>query len=205
MSGYDEIIRGYLDKAWARSEGVLEKAVPCVFEASGTLTFSAFGSQCTVCQEIVSFDGQRDNGARAVLAAIYLATVPERAAPLHPLKAFKEIPNSGPYQAAFAVHAEQALVPHVSKIKIQMDRILEAFSGHRNPDAPSGDFSFTLYPFPRIPLYYIFHEADDEFPAAVTCLFGADCASFMPLDALADVAEYTAQAIISLCRTRQGL
>lgn len=204
MSGYEAIIRGYLDKAWARSETVLQKAAPGVFDAAGALAFPAFGLRCVVHRDRVLFDGNLDHGPRAVLAAIYLAMVPERTTPLHPLKAFKEIPNSGPYQAAFAVHAEQALVPYVGQIRKHMESILSTFSGHRNTDAPSGDFSFTLYPLPRVPLYYIIHEADDEFPAAVTCLFGADCTSFMPLDALADVAEYTAQSLIHFCCTRQG-
>ncbi len=201
MSGYEEIIREYLKKAWARSLESLTKAVPVVPDPSGALSFEAFGKRCTVRRESVFFDGVLEVGPKAVLAAIYVAHVPERTAPLHPLKAFKEIPNSGPYQAAFAVHAEQVLVPHVPKIKARLDYLIQFFSGHRNTDAPSGDFSFTLYPFPRIPLYYIVHEADDEFPAAVTCLFGGDCASFMPLDALADVAEYTAQELIAGCQT----
>lgn len=203
MDGYEEIIRAYLNKAWSRSERVLRKAAPAVLEAPDVLTFKAFGQRCSVHRHQVFFDSVLDTGPRGVLTAIYLSVVPERTTPLHPLKAFKEIPNSGPYQAAFAVHAEQALAPYVPRIKEHLESLLEDFGGHGNPDAPSGDFSFTLYPLPRIPLYYIVHEADDEFPAAVTCLFGADCASFMPLDALADVAEYTAQNLISRC-TRRG-
>lgn len=204
MNGYEEIIRGYLDKAWARSEEVLREAAPAVLQAPGVLAFHAFGQLCSVQRHGVFFDGVVDTGPRGVLTAIYLAVVPKHPAPLHPLKAFKEIPNSGPYQAAFAVHAEQALVPYVPKIRQNLESILSAFSGHWNRDAPSGDFSFTLYPLPKIPLYYIVHEADDEFPAAVTCLFGGDSPSFMPLDALADVAEYTAQSLMDRCLRRPG-
>lgn len=204
MNGYEEIIRGYLDKAWARSKEVLQRAIPAVLEATGALSFSAFGRRCTVERERVFFDGLVDLGPRAVLVAIYMARVPEQTASLHPLTAFKEIPNSGPYQAAFATHAEQVLVPHVPKIKMHLDHLLQIFSGHPNTDAPSGDFSFTLYPLPRLPLYYIIHEPDEEFPAAVTCLFGSGCASFMPLDALADVAEYTAQSLLEHCAAFMG-
>ena len=39
---------------------------------------------------------------------------------------------------------------------------------------------------------------DEEFPASVTCLFSANALSFMPLDGLADVAEYTSKEIIRL-------
>ena len=63
--------------------------------------------------------------------------------------------------------------------------------------APSGDFSLTLYPLPRIPLHYIFYLPDEEFPAAVTCLFSADATSHLSVDGLADVAEYTGRKIVS--------
>ena len=41
---------------------------------------------------------------------------------------------------------------------------------------------------------------DEEFPASVTCLFSQNALSFMPLDGLADVAEYTSKAIIQLLK-----
>ena len=71
---------------------------------------------------------------------------------------------------------------------------------YRDPEVSytSGDFSFTLYPLPRIALYYIFYLPDEEFPAAVSCLFPANVIDFLPLAGLADVAEYTARKMIEL-------
>jgi hypothetical protein len=116
---------------------------------------------------------------------------------MHPLQSFKELPNSGPYQGAFVARSEQVLIPHILSIQGQKEGIAQHFSGEVNPDAPSGDFSFTLYPLPRIPLYYIFYLPDDEFPAAATCLFAADAANHLSVDGLADVAEYMGKKIIS--------
>ncbi len=42
----------------------------------------------------------------------------------------------------------------------------------------------------------ILYRADDEFPALVTCLFSANAAAMLPLDGLADVAEYTSKEMI---------
>jgi hypothetical protein len=39
---------------------------------------------------------------------------------------------------------------------------------------------------------------DEEFPASVTCLFPTHAAHFMPVDGLADVAEFTARKVIQL-------
>jgi hypothetical protein len=44
---------------------------------------------------------------------------------------------------------------------------------------------------------------DEEFPASVICLFSQNALSFMPLDGLADVAEYTSKAISQLIKENQ--
>jgi hypothetical protein len=53
---------------------------------------------------------------------------------------------------------------------------------------------------PEIALCYIFYLPDDEFPASATCLFSANALSFLPLDGVADVAEYTSRGMIQLIR-----
>jgi hypothetical protein len=137
-------------------------------------------------------------GPEGILISLYARQVREEPTKMHPLQSFKELPNSGPYQGAFVARSEQVLIPHVLSIQREKQGIAQHFSGVVNTDAPSGDFSFTLYPLPRIPLYYIFYLPDEEFPAAVTCLFAADAASHLSVDGLADVAEYTGKKIISL-------
>jgi len=51
---------------------------------------------------------------------------------------------------------------------------------------------------PKIALLLIFYLPDEDFPASATCLFSSNARSFMPLDGLADVAEYTSNALIGL-------
>ena len=112
--------------------------------------------------------------------------------------AFKDFPDSMPYHAAFSANAEHVLPPHVVEIKKHRADIKKAFSGEDAPPGITGDLSFVLRPFPKIALCYIFYLSDDEFPASATCLFSANALSFMPLDGLADVAEYTSRGIIRL-------
>ncbi len=198
---YLQIRNDYLQKAWARSPEVLSVCLPAEFTAGG-LSFQAFGEDCRLTGADVTLAGVSDAGAEGLLIALYASLVPDQPVRLEALKSFKELPNSMPYQGAFAANAEQILVPHVTGIQAQQERLAAAFSGHINPEPPSGDFSFTLYPLPRVPLYYIFHLPDEDFPASVTCLFAANAPDFMPLDGLADVAEYTGKRIISLLQGR---
>ena len=103
-----------------------------------------------------------------------------------------------PYVGAFTTHTEQLLVPHVAKIKESVQTITKTLKGEKAPSEAGGDFSFIVYPLPKIALCYIFYEADDDFPASLTCLFSNNANQFMPVDGLADVGEYTSQKILKL-------
>jgi hypothetical protein len=117
---------------------------------------------------------------------------------LEPLKAFKDFPNSMPYAGAFATHTQQILVPHVERIEKARNHIMEKLYGRKAPASLEGDFSFIVYPFPKIALCFIFYESDEDFPASVTCLYSNNALSFLPIDALADVGEYTSRKILDL-------
>ena len=92
---------------------------------------------------------------------------------------------------------EQILVPHTGAIEARLADIAAVFGGR--PGVPdTGDFSLLAYPLPKIALGYIFYREDEDFPAAVTCLYSSNAGSFLPMDALADVGEYTSRKIINL-------
>ncbi|HEY9074481.1 MAG TPA: DUF3786 domain-containing protein [Desulfobaccales bacterium] len=194
---YLKIRNDYLKQAWARSPAVLSACLPAEPAAAG-LRFQAFGAKCLLSAEEITLAGTAATGPEGLLIALYASSVPDLPVDLNSLKSFKELPNSLPYRGAFAANAEQILVPQVTAIRQRQERLAAAFSGYINRDPVSGDLSFTLYPLPRVPLYYIFHLPDEEFPASVTCLFAANAPAFMPLDGLADVAEYTGKKINSL-------
>lgn len=198
---YLKIRNDYLKQAWARSPLALSACLPAALTDAG-LHFQAFGEECLLTGAEITLAGAAATGPEGLLIALYASSVPDRPVQLDSLKSFKELPDSMPYQAAFAANAEGILVPQVAAIHRRQERLATVFSGHLNPEPPSGDFSFTLYPLPRVPLYYIFHLPDEEFPAAVTCLFAADAPDFMPLAGLADVAEYTGKRITALVAGR---
>jgi hypothetical protein len=198
---YLNIRNDYLAQAWGRSAAVLSACLPAA-RRDATLSFQAFGEECLLTGDEITLAGEAATGPEGLLIALYASSVPDQPVQLEALKSFKELPNSMPYQAAFAANAEKILVPQVAGIHLQKERLASAFSGRLNAAPPSGDFSFTLYPLPRIPLYYIFYLPDEEFPAAVTCLFAANAPDFMPLDGLADVAEYTGKRIMALVSGR---
>ena len=160
--------------------------------------FRAFGEDCSLGPHKIILSGMPETGPKGLLISLYATHVKPEPIQLEPYKSFKDLPGSMPYQGAFSLNSEQVLVPFVPLIEKAQKQIREIFSGEMGPENKAGDFSFVLYPLPKVALYYIFYLPDEEFPASATCLFSANALSFMPLDGLADVAEHTSKEIIRI-------
>ena len=186
----------YLKELYDQLPEDLEKSLPAIRE-NEVFHLKAFGESWRISPKGISIGGEMTTGPVGILIALYARNARKEAVQLNPLKSFKQIKSSMAYQSAFNVRSEISLVPYVSQIQVCKKKVIEAFDGYEN-EGTSGDFSFTLYPLPKIPLYYIFYLADEEFPASVTCLFAANAESFMPVDGLADVGEFTAKKIIEI-------
>ena len=200
-TNYEKIIRENLSRLYAQLPDDLEKLIDA--EKKGDrFWFRAFGEDCCIGPGTVILAGEPAVDPRALLISLYANHAsPEPICP-EPFKSFKDLPGSMPYQGAFSSNSERVLVPHVPLIKEKLESIKQAFDGHDCKAGFSGDFSFVIHPLPKIALCYIFYLPDEEFPASAVCLFSANALSFMPLDGLADVAEYTSKGIIRLVYQR---
>lgn len=196
-TNYERIIRDLLERLYRERHDDLEGHLPA--ERRGNRFFlKAFGKPCVISPDLISLAGVPASGPEGLLVALY--AIHSRADPIRlvPFKAFKDLPNSMPYHGAFAANTERVLVPYVASIKKYQHHITKVFDGTEGLPEQGGDFSFVLYPLPKVALSFIFYLQDEEFPASATCLFSCNALSFMPLDGLADVGEYTAKAIILL-------
>ncbi len=197
MSNFAAIIQNNLDRLYGDPIAELERHLPCRVEADDLL-FDAFGAPCRITPRGIFLNGQPEEGPRGIVISLYaLHHAPDEPV-VEPFLAFKEMPDSLPYAGAFIQHTEAILVPHVSRIEAAIGKILSTFDGEDAIDSDSGDFSFHVRPLPKITLRYIFYRADEDFPASATCLLSNNSLRFMPLDGLADAAEYTSRRILEL-------
>lgn len=191
-TSYEKIISDNLREAFSRPFAELERSTGAKREGN-TLTFRAFGQVCCLGPDRITLSGTLSLDPKGLLISLYARhAVPEQIR-MEPFTSFRDFQGSMPYQGAFSANSEGVLIPHVSRIKERAGAIKESFGG---ADGIGGDFSLILHPLPNIALSYIFYLADEEFPAAATILFSANALSFMPLDGLADVAEYTSKEMI---------
>lgn len=195
-TNYGKIIEENLREVFSRSE-TLERALPAL-RRGRQLHFRAFGEDCRLSPDGISFSETTDMGPKALLVSLYAVHARPEPVRLQPFRSFRDLPGSMPYQAAFSANSERVLLPHVPSIAKGRKTLIKAFEGIEDPEGAKGDFSLLLYPLPRVALCYIFYEEDEEFPPSATCLFSSNALSFMPLDGLADLAEYTSREIIRL-------
>ena len=195
---YAKIVRDNLDKLYKNfPDDDLAGTLPADREGD-QFVFEAFGEKCRIGPEGIILGKENQAGVTGILISLYaLHASPEPYVP-EPLKSFRDFPDSMAYAGAFATHTEHILVPHVEKIENASERIIQQLGGEKAPEKVGGDFSFVIRPLPKISLCYIFYKADDEFPASATCLFSGNALTFMPIDGLADVGEYTSKKIMSI-------
>ncbi len=196
---YEKLIRENLDRFYAWEEA--DKAVCLGAEKSGhSFSFMAFGEDCIIEPARITLSGRPEWGPKGVIITLYALHAGPHPMKREPFQAFRDLPHSMPYHGAFHANTEGVLVSRVTAIRKAELKIRDAIQGERAPDGVGGDFSFVLYPLPKIALCYIFYLPDEDFPASVTCLFSANALSFMPIDGLADTAEYTSRRLMALAR-----
>jgi hypothetical protein len=198
MSGnYAKIVKDNLERLYLNIPEDLAQSLPAD-QSGDRFVFEAFGERCEILPSGIFLGDVPQTGVIGILISLYaLHARPERSV-LEPFKAFKDFPNSMPYAGAFVSHTQKILVPYVDSIIKAGNRIMEQLRGKKAPASVEGDYAFVIYPLPKIALCYIFYEADDDFPASVTCLYSNNALLFSPIDALADVGEYTSKKILTL-------
>ncbi|MFO7554450.1 MAG: DUF3786 domain-containing protein [Desulfobacterales bacterium] len=196
-NNYAKIVQDNLKKLYENLPADLAGALPAQQNGDSFL-FEAFGETCEIRSGGIYLDKVQQTGVIGILISLYALNAKPETCLVEPLKAFKDLPNSMPYAGAFVTHTQQILAAHVDAIEGSRSRIIETLNGFEAPSNAGGDFSFMVYPLPKIALCYIFYEADEDFPASVTCLYSNNAISFLPIDALADVGEYTSKKILTV-------
>ena len=194
---YSRIVQDNLNRLYGNLPKDLAEKLPGEQDGERFI-FDAFGERCVIGPKDITLGEKEHSSVFGILISLYVLNASSDICIPSPLKSFREFPGSMPYVGAFTTHTEQLLIPHVDKIKETVQKITTVLKGEEAPSGVGGDFSFIVYPLPKIALCYIFYQADDDFPASVTCLYSNNANQFMPVDGLGDVGECTSRKILDL-------
>jgi len=194
---YAKIVKDNLERLYLKLPEDLARDLPAD-QSGDRFVFEAFGERCEIQPDGILLGDVPQTRVIGILISLYALHARPEPSVLEPFSAFKDLHNSMPYAGAFVSHTQQILVHHVESIIKAGNRIMEQLRGQKAPASVEGDYAFVVYPLPKIALCYIFYEADDDFPASVTCLYSNNALLFSPIDALADVGEYTSKKMLTL-------
>ena len=96
----------YLKELYRHFPEDLEQSLPAIRE-NDVFTFKAFGEPCSIRPEGITLGGEPLTGPKGILVAIYARNARREPVLLNPLKSFKEIKGSMPYQGAFTIRSEK--------------------------------------------------------------------------------------------------
>lgn len=93
---------------------------------------------------------------------------------------FKELPGGQIYIDPFK---KRAIAPFLKAFGDSPEQFIQAASkiGGIN-NAPGGTYSMIIPVLPRVPLSFIIHEGDDEFPSSANILFDAHAHCYLPTE-----------------------
>ena len=124
--------------------------------------------------------------AVSVLLCRYLILCPEKE-PREGAEwvSYKDFMDATPFVGGFVNNTEKAIAKNFTgKVKALEDACLK-LGGTRVSDGLSYDLSMQVLALPKIPLYLLFNDADDEFPAECRVLFERRAEKYLDMECLA--------------------
>lgn len=115
----------------------------------------------------------------------YLTT--EKGTPLSgKLIDFREVPAGNIYYPSFESRVHKSFLSSFGESPSLFVKAAAALGGER---IDLGDMAFKFVVLPRIPLHFILHKGDEEFPPACKVLFDASIVDYLPTEDIGIICE----------------
>ena len=105
---------------------------------------------------------------------------------------FREIPSGNMYYSSFEARIYQPFLAFFGKKPSLFIKASKALEGER---IDLGDIAFKFMVLPKIPVNFILHKGDEEFPPACKVLFDASIRDYLPTEDIAIICEDTVREL----------
>ena len=107
-NNYAKIIQDNLKRLYGNFRKIWQRLYP-PNRMEIPVLFDAFGKKCEIRPDGIFLKEKRQTGVIGILISLYALHARPEKSMLEPLKAFKDFPNSMPYDGAFVTHTQQIL------------------------------------------------------------------------------------------------
>jgi len=183
---FDRIIKDYLQQVSnLRDRSGLSAALGIIADQK-SFTIPLFNQSITITDDtIIDATGTAPSHATGVLACKYLLLCPEHPPTDHQLVTYKDFQDAAPYVIGFKNTAERPIATAFSGRVEALEAACQALAGQPFATEVSCQLAYRFQALPQVPIFLLFHDADDEFPAQCTLLFQKNAAGYLDMECLA--------------------
>jgi hypothetical protein len=141
---------------------------------------------------LVAPDGSRASFETLVVVSRYLLSAPPAAPADDAWAAYREFPDAAPLVNYFRRNAEEPIANAFAGRVGELQTRLRQIGGRPAGSGLSYDLAFGIRALSHIPIFLLFNDADDEFPAECRLLFERRAAAYLDMESLAILAAMLA-------------
>jgi hypothetical protein len=183
---FEKVYRDYLARVSALDLAGKARLLGVTVD-TGKITVPLFGRLYAVTtEEIFSDDGKQPLHAVSVLLCRYLILAPETE-PREGAEwvSYRDFIDAAPFVGGFVNNTEKAIAKHFTGQVKTLENACLKLGGFHVADGLSYDLSMRVFCLPKIPLYLLFNDADEEFPAECRVLFERRAEKYLDMECLA--------------------
>ncbi len=183
---FDKIIKDYLRQV-ALIEAKEEMAASLgVSVINDGYTIPFFKNTYTITTDrIIDADGETAGHAIAVILCKYLLLCPNLPSNDFSLVTYKDFKDANPYVGGFRNTVERPIEGYFENCLPKLEKRCLDLGGHPFATEVSCELAFKFQALPQVPVFLLFNDADEDFPAQATLLFQKSAASYLDMECLA--------------------
>jgi hypothetical protein len=112
---------------------------------------------------------------------------------------YKDFLDAAPFAGAFSVNTEDAIARNFSGRVEALSRACRRLGGRDPGDGLAYDLAMVVCSLPRVPIYLLFNDADEEFPAQCRILFERRAEQFLDMECLAILGWLLSDYLMQAC------
>ena len=155
-----------------------------------------FNREYTITADaIVDAAGATPHHAVSVILCQYLLFYGNAVLADDSLVTYKDFRDAGPYVGGFKDTTEAPIARVFAGDVPRLAHSCQRLGGHPFDTDVICQLAFRFTALPRVPIFLLFHDADEDFPAQSTLLFRKDAAAYLDMECLAMVGSTLASRL----------
>jgi hypothetical protein len=161
-----------------------------------TINIPFFNTTCSVSPEnIVDHRGTRPPHSVCVILCQYLLLSPDRAEDDKQLVTYRDFKDAAPYVQGFDNTTQKPVSRAFPGRLAELESGCQHLGGTPCDIGISCDLSYMFKALPRVRIYLVFNDVDEDFPADCSLLFEKQAASYLDMECLAMIGMVLAQRL----------